>query len=214
MKINENQCKINFFRIHSVLNVDFDESYAFLLSFWMILLRFWSIFNNFGGFSMDLGWASHENGGFSEKIEKKMRKNRKKISKKIFVKKNLCHFLIPGENWSENFFSCLDFDSDFSTCFGPKNNLAISARGWRGWKMSKKWEKNRKIFLNFFSEKNYVIFWFPVKFWVTFFFLAGILTVILPVLAQKILSIFSEVLDLDGKSMKINEKSMKINKNQ
>ena len=54
---------------------------------------------------MDLGWASHENGGFSEKKTKKMRKKSKKISKKIFCqKKILCHFLIAGENWSEKFF--------------------------------------------------------------------------------------------------------------
>ena len=56
MKINENRYKIDFFRIHSVLNVDFDESYAFFH-------RFVWFFTDFKGFSMilevflmDLGW--------------------------------------------------------------------------------------------------------------------------------------------------------------
>ena len=65
-KINENRCKINgnqwksmkinvklsFFRICGVLYVDFDESYAHLSSFCMILYKFWMIlymiFNDFG----------------------------------------------------------------------------------------------------------------------------------------------------------------------
>ena len=54
---------------------------------------------------MDLGWPSPENVGFSEKIEKNWKKIEKFFEKKIFQKKFLCHFLIPGENWSEkNFF--------------------------------------------------------------------------------------------------------------
>ena len=62
-----------------------------------------------------------------ENVEK-MRKKSKTFS--IFFQKKLCHFLIPGENWGENFFSCLDFVPDFSTYFGPKKYLAFSARGW------------------------------------------------------------------------------------
>ena len=52
---------------------------------------------------MDLGRPSPENGGISEKIEKSEKKIEKFFEKKIFQKK-ICHFLIPGENWSEKKF--------------------------------------------------------------------------------------------------------------
>ena len=90
-------------------------------------------------------------------------------------------------------------------------------------KIEKKWEKNLKIFRFFFQKKIYVIFWFPVKFWVkNFFFLARILTVIFrPVLAQKILMRFQrgagfrwKINENQWKSMKNQWKSAEINKNQ
>ena len=88
MKINENQWKINenqwksmkihiksiFFRIHSVSNVDFDENYAFISSFCLLLHICWRIFNDFGGFLMDLGWKINENQWKSMKIHGKSMK--------------------------------------------------------------------------------------------------------------------------------------------
>ena len=88
----------------------------------------WKIFFLLGFCSwfFDLFWPKkilmhfQRGAGGDGKLSKKWEKNRKNFQK-FFLKKNLCHFLIPGENWSEKFFSCLDFDSDFSACFGPKN---------------------------------------------------------------------------------------------
>ncbi len=74
---------MEFFRVHSGSNVDFDENYVFLLSFCMILHRFWRIFTDFGGISMGLEWNFKKNSGFSEKN----RKNAKKIEK-MFEKKS------------------------------------------------------------------------------------------------------------------------------
>ena len=57
----------------------------------------------------------------------------KNFSKNFFFsKKNLCHFLIPGENWGEKkIFSCLDFVPGFSTILGPKKYLAFQrGDGW------------------------------------------------------------------------------------
>ena len=82
MKINENQCKINFFRIHSVLNVDFDESYAFLLSFWMILLKCWRVFKDFEGFSNILEGFWWFWDGKSMKINEILRKWMKMLNTK------------------------------------------------------------------------------------------------------------------------------------
>ena len=47
---------------------------------------------------------------------------------KIFFLEKIRHFLNPGEKWSEKFFSCRDFDSNFLAYFGPKNTYAFSAR--------------------------------------------------------------------------------------
>ena len=78
MKINENLYKIDFFRIHSVLNVDFDESYAFLI---IILNDFARILNDFQQF-----WRVFDGLGLAEPWKwrifiKKMKINDTKIEK-------------------------------------------------------------------------------------------------------------------------------------
>ena len=71
IKINRNQYKINFFRIHSVLNVDFVSSYAFFSLFCMILHIFWRILYDYRGFLVVLGWKIIENQWKSMKINVK-----------------------------------------------------------------------------------------------------------------------------------------------
>ena len=79
MKISKNQCKIEFFRDHSVPNIDFDERYLCSWCFWMILALFWMILVDFSGVSHGFG---AENQGKSMKLKGKSMKINKKWLKK------------------------------------------------------------------------------------------------------------------------------------
>ena len=106
----------------------------------------------------------------------KCRKNEKKIEKffekKFFQKKFLCHFLIPGANWSEKKF-VQDFFPDFSTWFGPKKILMHFQRGAGGDGKCRKSEEKIEKFFKKIPKKNLWHFLISGEILSDFFFLLG-----------------------------------------
>ena len=99
LKISKNHSKspkINFFRIHMVPNVDFNENNTFICSFYTIFVGFCVILMDFDGFWVDFGWFWV---GFWPK-------NRKFSKKFFFSKKNFMPFFESWwkMEWKQNFF--------------------------------------------------------------------------------------------------------------
>ena len=169
---------------------------------------------------MDLGWPSHGNAGFSEKIEKNEKKIEKFFGKIFFSKKKLCHFLIPGENWGEKkIFFLKGFCSWFFDLFWPKKILMHFQRGAGGdGKMSKKWDRNQFFVQKIWPKKFMSFFESRWNFEWKKFSCPDFDSVFSTCFGSKKYLAFSASgwigMENQWKSMKINEKSIKINKNQ